>query len=88
MTQQATLTGETNAVRRKQCDYFEGCHGDAEFEVEVLIYGQGQKHIAACESCAKEQIEATAEIRLDDLRRLKPSDRWFLEGEQERGESP
>lgn len=70
---QQTLTGEE--ATRVTCEYYDGCQTPALFVAEILHYGEGEKAVKMCESCADEHTE----VEGNTVQRLKPEDRY--EGE-------
>jgi hypothetical protein len=75
---QKTLTGEGEPVRR-ECEHLGPCGRPAVNEVHAFLYDGGgwvYRWKAACESCTDEFLEPKNKTREDDVRRLKPSERW------------
>jgi len=72
-TEQATLLGDE--AERAECEYYDGCKNPALFIDEVLHYGEGEKPVKMCESCADEHTE----IEGNEVQRLKPEDRYVSE---------
>jgi len=72
-TEQATLLG--SEAERAECEYYDGCKNPVLFIDEILHYGEGEKPVKMCESCADEHTE----IEGNEVQRLKPEDRYVSE---------
>lgn len=73
MSQQETLDGGSISTKRTTCEYLVGCGRPAEYELDVLIYGEGIVETPACESCTDEFLEFQERSR---VRRLRLEERW------------
>jgi len=69
-TEQATLVGGT--AEPVKCEYYDGCQNPALYIDEILHYGEGEKPVKMCQSCADEHTE----IAGNEVQRLKPEDRF------------
>lgn len=67
---QATLDGRE--AERVECEYYDGCKSPALYIAEILHYGEGEKPVKMCESCADEHLE----VPDNEVQRLKPEDRY------------
>jgi hypothetical protein len=73
-TEQSTLQGRE--AERVECEYYDGCTNPALYIDEILHYGEGEKPVRMCESCAEEHLE----VEDNEVQRLKPEDRYVGEG--------
>lgn len=64
---QRTLDGDNREIEYVECEYYDGCRGDAEFVLDQLVYGEGQVDVLACESCRDEFLEVYDEEKVREL---------------------
>lgn len=71
--EQTTLDGGEAA--HVECEYYDGCESAALYIDEILHYGEGEKPVKMCESCADEHTVPEG----NEVQRLKPEDRYVRE---------